>query len=102
MVDHRLLQFEPGAVGRDDSFLRREHGFGLGRFGREIAVVDDKENLADRGRLVVARSDLFDVALDFRADQRHVALHVRVVGRLQEAPDVPPIPAAAGTNDQQD
>ena len=101
LIDHRLLQLEPSGVGRDAGYRGGESGLGLGELGGEIAVVDDEQNLAGRHRFVVADPDFLDVPLDLWADQRHVALDVGVVGRLQEAPVGPPIPTAADAEDEQ-
>src|SRR5262249_37175022 len=76
-------------------FFDRHRRFGLGELGFEIAVVDDKQNGTFGDLLVVGDLDLFYIALDLRADQRDVALDIGIVGRLQKAQNIPPLPAAA-------
>ncbi len=101
LVDHRLLQFEAAGIGRDNGLFGRQRGIGLGELGGKVAVVDHEQYLARRDRLVVADFDFLDVAFDLRADQRDVALHIGVVGRLQKAPVGPPIPSAHRSQDEE-
>jgi hypothetical protein len=95
LFDQRPLQVEPASIGQDHRFLGGDCRLGLGNLGGEVAIVDDEQHRALGDLLVVGGPHLLDVAFDFRADQRDVALDIGIVGRLQKAQDVPPVPAAA-------
>ena len=64
----------------------------------------DQDSLrrAFRDFLVIGDLYLFYVAFDLGADQGDVALDIGIIGRLQEAQHIPPVPAAAGSESEHD
>ncbi len=99
LLDHRALQVHAAVIGQNRGLFGCHRRLGLRHPGRKVAVVDHEQHLPGGNPLVVGDPGFLDVALDHRADHRDVALDVGVVGRLLEAPDVPPIPADRGAED---
>ena len=79
--------------------LRGDLRLGLGERDAVVAVVDGDQRIAGLDVLVLDHSDRGDIAGDLRRHERHVGLHIGVVGRDHEAavgPVLVAVPAAAG------
>jgi hypothetical protein len=99
-----MLERDLAVVGRDRGLIGGKGGGGLVEVGAEIAVVDDREHVTLADRLVVGDPYFLDIAVDARADDGDIALHIGVVGRLLEPAHLPPIvstKAEPGQNAQQ-
>ncbi len=87
LLDDRLLQGDLCVEIADRGFSGGDVGLGLVERGAKIAIVDLRQQLAGRHRLVVAHQHLGDVAGDLRRDDRRVGFDIGVVGRFQIAAD---------------
>ena len=85
LLDDRLLQGDLRVEIAHRRFSRGDVCLGLAERGAKIAIVDLRQQLAGRHRLVVVDQHLRDVAGDLRRDDRRVGFDIGVVGRLQVA-----------------
>ena len=85
LLDDRLLQGELCIEIADGGFSSSNVGFGLVERNAKVAIVDLRQQLAGRHRLVVAHQHLCDVAGDLRRDDGRVGFDIGVVGGFQIA-----------------
>jgi hypothetical protein len=98
--DHRILQRQLLLDRGQRRLLRRQLRLRLRQLGAVVAVVDPDKRVARLDHLVVGDQHRRHRALDLRAERRGVALHIGVVGGLEEPVDgPPPVAEIAGGGD---
>jgi hypothetical protein len=99
---HRLLQMTGRLEIRQCRFLRLDGRRRLGERGPIVTVVELDEQVARANRLIVRDDDSRDESCDLRGDHGYVAADIGVVGRLDEAPDRPPLMAVSDRGNRND
>jgi len=83
LLDDRLLQGDLRLEIAHRRFSRGNVCLGLAERRAKIAIVDLRQQLAGRHRLVVVHQHLRDVAGNLRRDDRGIGFDIGVVGRFQ-------------------